>query len=69
MVRALLLFAASTLFSGIAYVAGLSRVANPDWIYAGILAIVLAAVLVSRIGAKFVMRRSESGARPPGIQR
>jgi hypothetical protein len=55
-VRALLLLAASTVFSAIAYWAGLSKVTDQNYVYGGIFGIILAAVIVSRFGAKFVVR-------------
>ena len=48
--------AASLLFSCIAYEAGLSRVTDQNYVYGGILAIILASVIVSRFGSQLVMR-------------
>ena len=56
LVRALLLLAASLLFSCIAYEAGLSRVTDQNYVYGGILVIILASVIVSRFGSQLVMR-------------
>jgi hypothetical protein len=57
LVRALLLLCASLLFSVIAWAAGAYRLQDPVWVYGVIGGVVVAALLVSRFGAKLVMRR------------
>jgi hypothetical protein len=64
LVRALLLLAASLAFSLAAWVAGASRLQDPVWVYGVIGGVIIAALLVSRLGAKLIVRRL--AARGPG---
>jgi hypothetical protein len=57
LVRSLLLLAASLVFSLIAWAAGAYQLQDPVWVYGLIGGIVVAALLVSRFGAKLIMRR------------
>ncbi|HWY63075.1 MAG TPA: hypothetical protein VNW15_14330 [Rhizomicrobium sp.] len=57
LVRALLLLSASLAFSFAAWAAGASRLQNPVWVYGVIGGVIIAALLVSRLGAKLVVRR------------
>jgi hypothetical protein len=57
LVRSLLLLAASALFSALAWAAGLYRLQDPVWLYGMIGGVIVAALLVSRFGARLVMRR------------
>lgn len=57
LVRALLLLCASLFFSVIAWAAGAYRLQDPVWVYGVIGGVIVAALLVSRFGAKLVMRR------------
>ena len=56
LVRAVLLLCASLVFSVIAWAAGAYQLEVP-WIYGVIGGVVIAALLVSRFGAKLVIRR------------
>jgi hypothetical protein len=56
LIRALLLLAASILFSTIAWALGLYRLQDGVWLYGMIGGVIVLALLVSRIGAKLVMR-------------
>ena len=64
-IRAVILLVCSTLFSTIAYYAGLGRTANEAYIYFGILGIIIAAAIISRIAARAIMRRSTGAPRGP----
>jgi hypothetical protein len=57
LVRALLLLAASLTFSVIAWAAGAYQMQDTVWLYGVIGGVVIAALLVSRFGAKLIMRR------------
>jgi hypothetical protein len=57
LVRALLLLAASGVFSAAAWAAGLYRLQDPVWLYGMVGGVIVAALLVSRFGARLVMRR------------
>jgi hypothetical protein len=57
LVRALLLFAASLFFSGLAWLLGLYRMQDPVWLYGMVGGVIVLAVLTSRLGARLVMRR------------
>ncbi len=57
LVRSVILLLASALFSLIAYFAGAFNLADQRWTYACIVAVVAAAAIVSRLGAKWVMQR------------
>jgi len=57
LVRALLLLAASAIFSAAAWAAGLYQVQDPVWLYGMIGGVIIAALLASRFGARLVMRR------------
>jgi uncharacterized membrane protein YfcA len=57
LIRSVILLATSALLSVIAYFAGVFRLPDQNWTYGFILAIVASAALVSRVGAKWVMRR------------
>lgn len=64
LVRALLLLAASLAFSLAAWAAGAYRLQDPVWVYGVIGGVIIAALLVSRLGAKLIVRRL--AARDPG---
>ncbi len=57
LVRSLLLMAASALFSAIAWLAGAYKIENQTLVFGIIGGVVVAALLVSRFGAKLVVRR------------
>ncbi len=57
LIRSFLLLAASLIFSLIAWAAGLYQLTDPVWIYGLIGGVIVAALLVSRFGARLVMRR------------
>jgi multisubunit Na+/H+ antiporter MnhE subunit len=57
LVRALLLLLCSAVFSAIAWAAGLYQMENQNLLFGVIGGIVVAAILVSRFGAKLVVRR------------
>jgi hypothetical protein len=57
LVRAVLLLVASLLFSLIAWASGAYQLQDKVWLYGVIGGVIVAALLVSRFGAKFVMRR------------
>lgn len=57
LVRALLLLAASALFSLIAWLAGAYQLENQSLLFGVIGGVIVAAILVSRFGTKLVMRR------------
>jgi uncharacterized YccA/Bax inhibitor family protein len=57
LVRALLLLLASAVFSLIAWLAGAYQLQNQNLLFGVIGGVVVAAVLVSRFGAKWVTRR------------
>ena len=57
LVRAVLLLAASASFSFIAWLAGAYQMENQNLVFGVIGGVVVAAILVSRFGTKFVMRR------------
>jgi hypothetical protein len=57
LVRALLLLAASLVFSLAAWAAGAYQLQDPVWVYGVIGGVIIAALLVSRLGAKLIMRR------------
>ncbi|HWC63973.1 MAG TPA: hypothetical protein VG501_10150 [Rhizomicrobium sp.] len=62
LIRALLLLAASILLSGLAWLLGLYRLADPLWVYGTVGGIIVLAVLASRLGTRLIVRRM----RPPG---
>jgi hypothetical protein len=57
LVRAVLLLTASLVFSAAAWAAGLYALRDPMWVYGMIGGVIVAALLVSRFGAKIIMRR------------
>ena len=57
LVRAVLLLLASASFSLIAWLAGAYQIENQNLVFGVIGGVVVAAILVSRFGAKFVVRR------------
>lgn len=57
LIRSVVLLAACAVFSLIAYFAGAYNLADQRWTYACIVVIVAAAALVSRLGAKWIVRR------------
>jgi hypothetical protein len=57
LIRALLLLAASVLFSTIAWALGLYRLQDGFWLYGMIGGVIVLALLTSRIGAKLIIRR------------
>jgi uncharacterized YccA/Bax inhibitor family protein len=57
LVRALLLLLASAVFSLLAWLAGLYQLQNQNLLFGVIGGVIVAAILVSRFGAKLVMRR------------
>jgi hypothetical protein len=57
LVRAVLLLAASLVFSLTAWAAGAYQLQDPIWVYGVIGGVVIAALLVSRFGARLIMRR------------
>ena len=57
LVRALLLLLASAVFSLIAWLTGAYQLQNQSLLYGVIGGVIVAAILVSRFGAKLVMRR------------
>ncbi len=57
LVRALLLLLASAVFSLIAWLAGAYQLQNQNLVFGVIGGVVVAAILVSRFGAKWVVRR------------
>jgi hypothetical protein len=62
--RGIILLTASVLFSCIAWLAGAYDFANQNWTYLCILGIVAAAAIVSRFGAKWLVRNLP-GSPPP----
>jgi hypothetical protein len=62
-VRSLILLTASAVFSVVAYFAGLFSLPNQNLSYACIVVVVVAAAIISRVGAKWVMRRLASSGR------
>ena len=56
LIRSLLLLAASLVFSLIAWAAGAYQLQDPVWVYGTIGGIVVAAILVSRLGARRLTR-------------
>ena len=60
LIRSVILLIASALFSLVAFFAGAFNLANQNWTYACIVLVVAAAAVVSRLGAKWVMRRLAS---------
>ena len=64
LVRALLLLAASLAFSLAAWAAGAYQLQDPVWVYGVIGGVIIAALLVSRLGAKLIVRWL--AARGPG---
>ena len=60
LVRSVILLIASALFSLVAFFAGAFNFTNQNWTYACIVLVVAAAAVVSRLGAKWVMRRLAS---------
>ena len=64
LVRALLLLLCSAIFSFVAWAAGLYQIENQSLLYGIIGGIVVAAILVSRFGAKLVTRRLTKRASP-----
>ena len=57
LVRAIILLATSALLTGVAWFFGLYQSQDSTRVAIAILVIVIIAVLVSRLGTKFVMRR------------
>jgi uncharacterized membrane protein YfcA len=57
LVRSVILLSACALFSSIAYLAGAYNFTDQKWTIACVAGVVIAAVIVSRLGAKLVMRR------------
>ena len=57
LVRALLLLICSLVFSALAWAAGLYQLQDPVWVYGMIGGVIVAAALVSRFGARLIMRR------------
>ena len=57
LVRALLLLLASAVFSLIAWLAGAYQLQNQSLVFGVIGGVIIAALLVSRFGAKWVVRR------------
>jgi hypothetical protein len=57
LVRALLLLVASAVFSLIAWLTGAYQLQNQSLLFGVIGAVIVAAILTSRFGAKLVMRR------------
>jgi hypothetical protein len=57
LIRSLVLLAACAVFSLIAYLAGAYSLADQRYTYACIVAIVAAAAVISRLGAKWIVRR------------
>ena len=55
LVRALLLLAASIGFSGLAWFLGLYRVEDPAWLYGMVGAVIVLALVISRLGARLIM--------------
>ena len=56
LIRSVILLVASGVFSGIAYLAGVYNLPDQRWTYAGIVLIVAAAAIVSRMGSKWIVR-------------
>ena len=56
LIRSVILLVASGVFSGIAYLAGVYNLSDQRWTYAGIVLIVAAAAIVSRMGSKWIVR-------------
>jgi hypothetical protein len=65
LVRALLLLAASLTFSAAAWAAGLYRLQDPVWLYGMMGGVIVAALLVSRFGARLIVRRLPGRSSPP----
>jgi hypothetical protein len=65
LVRSLLLLVASLVFSLIAWGAGAYQLQDPVWIYGLIGGIIVAAILVSRFGARLIMRGVAERRPPP----
>jgi hypothetical protein len=57
LVRALLLLAASAVFSLLAWLAGAYQIQNQNLLFGVMGGVIVAAILVSRYGTKLVMRR------------
>jgi uncharacterized membrane protein YfcA len=57
LIRSVILLATSALLSVIAYFAGVFALPNQNWTYGCVVAIVVVAALVSRLGAKWVTQR------------
>ncbi len=57
LIRSVVLLVSCAVFSLIAYLAGAYNLADQRWTYACIVAIVAAAALISRLGAKWIVRR------------
>jgi hypothetical protein len=60
LVRSVILLSACALFSSIAYLAGAYNFTDQKWTFACIAGVVIAALLVSRLGTKWIMGRITS---------
>ena len=56
LIRSFVLLVACATFSLIAYLAGVYDLPDQRWTYAGLVAIVACAAVVSRLGTKWIMR-------------
>jgi hypothetical protein len=57
LIRSVILLSACALFSSIAYLAGAYNFTDQKWTIACMAGVVIASLLVSRLGAKWIMRR------------